>query len=329
MSSTIIMDVNVVLSVLAVLLGSSVSVAEYYIDVPGSTVDNATSPGSLQYYLCEHGSTAVTYNSIVYLSSSFNHTILPGHFCLLAHLSNVTITSDGSNNIAHIACHNTTAPTTGFGFVNMTHLTLNNLHFSGCGGSLSSESLSSINKSKIYFPPGQTGVLVFNHCHDLTMHDVSVDGGYFGYAMIAVNVYGNVNISDVTVANSVVCTEEELKYSSIICSGSGMLFMFIEAQQFITDTTNSNHTFLNNVRLLHNTNHFTSISPLTLLQSKVPVFGAGGLTVIFSEKGYHNGQFTVESSGIFKNSGLSGGCLVVYLNTIWIPFLSFVNNCFF
>ena len=121
------------------------------------------------------------------------------------------------------------------------------------------------------------------------MHDVSVDGGYFGYAVIAVNVYGNVNISDVTVANSVVCTEEELKYSSIICSGSGMLFMFIEAQQFITDTTNSNHTFLNNVGLLYNTNHFTNISPIMLLQSKVPVFGAGGLTVIFSEQGYHNG----------------------------------------
>ena len=241
------MDVSVILSVLAVLLCSSVSVA-VYIDVPGSTVDNATSPGSLQYYLCEQG--LVTHHSMVYLSSSFNHTILPGHFCLLSHLSNVTITSNGSKNIAHIVCRNTTAPTTGFGFVNMTHLTLNNLHFSGCGGSLSSESLSSINKSKIYFPPGQTGVLVFNHCHDLTMYDVSVDGGYFGYAMITVNVYGNVNISDVTVANSVVCTEEELKYSSIICSGSGMLFMVIEAQQFITDTTNSNHTFLYNVQLL-------------------------------------------------------------------------------
>ena len=125
------MDVSVVLSVLVVLLCSSVSVAEY-IDVPGSTVDNAMSPGSLQYYLCEQG--FVTHHSIVYLSSSFNHTILPGHFCLLAHLSNVTITSDGSKNIAHIVCRNTTAPTTGFGFVNMTRLTLNNLHFSGCGG---------------------------------------------------------------------------------------------------------------------------------------------------------------------------------------------------
>ena len=300
------------------------------IDVPGSTVDNATSPGSLQYYLCANGSTAITHHSILHLSSSSPHTLLPGHFCLVAHLSNVTITSDGSNNTAHIVCHNVTGPTTGLGFMDMTHLTLHNLHFSHCGGIISSESLSSINESRIYFPPGQTAVLLFNHCHHLTIHGVSVDGQYYGYAVIAVNVYGKVVISDVAVTNSMVCTDSMGNSSIIMCSGSGMLFMFIETVNNNSIDTSYNFTFLNSVTISNSINHspFANVDPIALLQygsGRVAVFGAGGLTVIFSEGGYHNGQFTIQSGGMWNNQGISGGCLVVYLNTVGVtlPSLSF------
>ena len=66
---------------LALLLSTSTSInaIAIHINVIGSTAENATSFGSLQYYLCANGSTAVTHHSILYLSSSSNHTILPGH----------------------------------------------------------------------------------------------------------------------------------------------------------------------------------------------------------------------------------------------------------
>ena len=322
---------------LALLLSTSTSInaIAIHINVIGSTAENATSFGSLQYYLCANGSTAVTHHSILYLSSSSNHTILPGHFCLLAHLSNVTITSDGSNNTAHVVCHNATAPTSGLGFINMMHLTLNNLHFSHCGGILSSESVSSINESRIYFPPGQAAVLVFNRCHHLTMHNVSVDGRYYGYAVIAANVYGNVDISDVSITDSIVCTEQVT--SSVMCSGSGLLFMFIEIENGVLDESrNSNHTLLHNVLISNNANHYPhiNVNPIALLQyggSRVAVFGAGGLTVLFNVgTAYHNGRFIIQYSGLHENYGLSGGCLIVYYNILGLILPSFsFTTCFF
>ena len=285
----------------------------------------------------------ITHHSILHLSSSSPHTLLPGHCCLVAHLSNVTITSDDSDNTstAHIICHNVTGPTTGLGFIDMTHLTLHNLHFSHCGGIVSSESLSSINESRIFFPPGQTAVLLFNHCHHLAIHGVSIDGQYYGYAVIAVNVYGKVVMSDVAVTNSMVCTDS-MGNSSIMCSGSGMLFMLIETVNSNIEKDNSvdhdtsyNFTFLNSVTISNSINHgaFANVNPIALLQygsGRVAVFGAGGLTVIFSEGGYLNGQFAVQSGSMRNNQGISGGCLVVYLNTIGVtlPSLSFRKYTF-
>ena len=262
------------------------------------------------------------------------------HICVVAvrpgYNTNVTITSDGSNNTAHVVCHNVTAPTSGLAFINMTHLTLNNLHFSHCGGILSSESVSSINESRIYFPPGQAAVLVFNRCHHLTMHNVSVDGRYYGYAVIAANVYGNVDISHVSVTDSLVCTEQQVT-SSVMCSGSGLLFMFIDIENNVLDESiNSNHTLLNNVLISNNANHYPhiNVNPIALLQyggSRVAVFGAGGLTVLFNVgTAYHNGRFIIQYSGLHENYGLSGGCLIVYYNILGLILPSFsFTTCFF
>ena len=91
-----------------------------------------------------------------------------------------------------------------------------------------------------------------------------------------------------------------------------------------------NFTFLNSVKISNSINHgpFANVDPIALLQygsGRVAVFGAGGLTVIFSEGGYLNGQFAVQSGSMWNNQGISGGCLVVYLNTVGVtlPSLSF------
>ena len=127
-----------------VSIGLNSAVDNSTIFIPGSNIHNASNYGSLQYYLCGNGSHYLKSDTTLSLSSSI-HIITPGPFCLLQHLMNIVITTSDSNP-AHIICHNVTQPTTGFGFLNTTGLTLHNLHIEHCGGILIPTTVSSINQ---------------------------------------------------------------------------------------------------------------------------------------------------------------------------------------
>ena len=141
---------------LLVSISLNLAVENSTIFIPGSNIHNASSHGSLQYYLCENGSHYLTSGMNLFLSSSV-HTITSGPLCLLEHLMNIVITTnDDTSDSAHIICYGETQPTRGFGFINTTRLTLRNLHIEHCGGIITPTAVSSINQSCVYFPMGQT-----------------------------------------------------------------------------------------------------------------------------------------------------------------------------
>ena len=258
-------------------LNSVVESSTAYISV--SNIHNASTNGSLQYYLCGNGSRYLKSSVTLSLSSSI-HIITPGPFRILQNLMNIVITTNDSNP-AHIICDNVTQPTRVFGFLNTTGLILHNLHIEHCGGILTPNAVSSINQSCMYFPKGQTAVLLISQSHDIMLSNLTVDGGYFGYAMIIVNVYGRVHMTDISVTNSFNCLSEEQYPQDIICSGSGLLFLFMDTHI----TRNNSVLSLQKVIVKRNTNHYTSSSadnPIELLRygvDSVPIFGAGGLTI--------------------------------------------------
>ena len=297
-----------------VLIVSSV-VENSTIFIPGSNIHNASNHGSLHYYLCGNGSHYLKSDMTLSLSSSI-HIITPGPFCLLQHLMNIVITTSDSNP-AHIICDNLTQPTRGFGFLNTTGLTLHNLHIQHCGGILTPTAVSSINQSRVYFPMGQAAVLLISQSHDITFSNLTVDGWYFGYAMIIVNVYGRVHMTDISVSNSFNCLSEEQDSQDIICSGSGLLFLFMDTHS----TSNKSVLLLQHVTLIHNINHYTSASagnPIDLLQygvDSVPIFGAGGLTILFIGNGYQGGQVVMEYCEVNETRGsFVGGILITYID---------------
>ena len=294
-----------------VLIVSSV-VENSTISIPGSNIHNASNHGSLQYYLCGNGSHYLKSNMTLSLSSSI-HIITPGPFCLLQHLMNIVITTSDSIP-AHIICDNVTQPTRGFGFLNTTGLTLHNLYIEHCGGILTPTAVSSINQSRVYFPMGQTAVLLISQSHNITLSNLTINGGYFGYAMIIVNVYGTVHVTDISVSNSFNCLSEE---QDIICSGSGLLFMFMDTHS----TSNNSLLLLQNFTLKHNINHYTSAiagNQIDLLQygvDSVPIFGAGGLTILFIGNGYQGGQVVMEYCEVSDTRGsFVGGVLIAYID---------------
>ena len=298
-----------------VLIVSSV-VENSAIFIPGSNIHNASNHGSLHYYLCGHGSHYLKSDMTLSLSSSI-HIITPGPFCLIQHLMNIVITTTDLNP-AHIICDNVTQPTRGFGFLNTTGLTLHNLHIEHCGGILTPTAVSSINQSRVYFPMGQTAVLLISQSHNITLSNLTINGGYFGYAMIIVNVYGIVHMTDISVSNSFNCLSEEQDSQDIVCSGSGLLFLFMDT----CSTSNKSLLLLQHVTLIHNINHYTLASagdPIDLLQygvDSVPIFGAGGLTILFIGNAYQSGQVVMEYCEVSDTRGsFVGGILITHIDT--------------
>ena len=296
---------NILWILVTISLNSAVDNSTIFI--PGSNIHNASNHGSLQYYLCGNGSHYIKSGMTLFLSSSI-HMITPGPFCLLQRLVNIVITTSDSNP-AHIICHNVTQPTRGFGFLNTTAFTLHNLHIEHCGGILTPTAVSAINQSRVYFPMGQTAVLLFAVSSRLTLNNISITGKYYGYGIIIGNCYDKVTLNYITISSD---SKSIKHYCSINkhsweCAGSGLLFFYVKPSHVIIDVYN--------VYISDNSNHYPlEDSPLGILLSskdrKVPLFGAGGITNIVL---CDNVQIVYENCIIERNGGnRGGGMLVIY-----------------
>ena len=292
---------------------STVPSGQYVIHVPAG--NKANSNTLIQNYLCGNGSHLLQSDTVLVLSSSVPHYLVPGPFCLVKNITNITIASDNSVKVAHIVCHNDTTPTRGIGFINISGLYLYNLHIHQCGGILNIAAIS--NNTWLYFPIGLSAVLLFHHCNELHISNVSIDGGYYGYGVIAIDVYGETIFYNMTVTDSTVCSSQQLKLVSSFCSGSGLLFLFIDE----SDELQSRYLLIKKSTISRNVNQYlwgqTPIDDLQFGSQQVAVFGAGGLTIIFSGSLNNNEHVVLESNEVSSNSGnIADGCLVLYLNTI-------------
>ena len=294
------------------LLTVSIVSGEYVIHLHENESDSKT----LQYYLCSNGSLLLNSDTFLILSTAVPHYLVPGPFCLVKNINNITIASNSSVKAAHIICNNDIVPTRGIGFINISGLYLYNLHIHQCGGILNTAITS--NNTWLYFPIGLSAVLLFHHCNELHLSNVSIDGGYYGYAIISIDVHGETLFYNITVTDSIVCTSQQLKLVSPFCSGSGLLFLFIDEYDQLQS---SQSLLIKSSTISRNVNQYLwGQNPIDILQfgvQQVPVFGAGGLTILFIGSSYKNGHVILESNDVSSNSGdIAGGCLVFFFNTI-------------
>ena len=293
-------------------LTAAIVSGQHVVNVHGNESDSNT----LQYYLCDNGSFLLKSDTILVLSPDVRHYLVPGPFCLVKNITNITIASNSSVKVADIICHNDTVPTRGIGFINISGLYLYNLHIYQCGGIFNTD--ITFNNTWLYFPIGLSAVLLFHHCSELHVSNISIDGGYYGYGILAIDVYGGTLFYNMTVTDSIVCTSQQLKLVKPFCSGSGLLFLFIDE----SDELQSDHCLLiKKSTISRNVNQYLwGQNPIDILEfgaQQVAAFGAGGLTIIFSVSSYKNGNVVLESNSVSSNSGdIAGGCLVLYLNTI-------------
>ena len=219
---------------------------------------------SLMKYLCSPNATVSPNTEILLNKSSF--TIRGQHsFCLIENTSNITITPDPNKlssglNLVKIRCLNGSG---GFGFFNVTNLTISSVMFSDCAGVIPASAVRYVNGSNQYlnYEEHSKAVFIFNHCNNIKLNDLITNHtkqSYREFSIIGVNLCDHSNIRIIT-SSVVVPKMRTLVYytDSNLTNSSSKCILNIEY--------NSIPNYMEPPHVIHNIEQFISIANLDYL----------------------------------------------------------------
>ena len=134
--------------------------------------------------------------------NQLNYTLYGPRFCHIENRTRLNLVGNVSTGRGQpsIHCIHKNDSSVAFGFFNMTYLLIKNLQFFGCGATITSQAVRILNDTHPYLGMRQKAGLVFNHCQNLTITNVNITGGYYGYGIMLLNIMGgildNVNLVD-------------------------------------------------------------------------------------------------------------------------------------
>ena len=272
------------------------------IHIPSQDTLHQSSTNSLAYYLCE-GAGNLTSNTTIVLSHTIVHYIPPGPFCLVENIAGLTIYGNSSDNPAVVKCNSTSHDMRGFGFFNVTNLSISNIVVESCGGVIDQNATKYINISFFYFQPGQRAVFLFNHCFDL-MLDCTEIREYKGFAVVGANVMGRSSVSKTMLTSNSPGDE--------ICTAVGAFIFYVDSE---LPHTNSWHNLTTTLTVSECNVHGNSRPqcPVIFTYSNppfpdIPTTAAQGVNVAFSQQSYfvhiHIQQSNFSSEEEYASSGL-------------------------
>ena len=298
---------------------------------------------TLESFLCGNGLQREEGTELnLLLPSNVTHYIGSGDFCVVQNLSSVVISSDTPGKRAEIVCNHTSEfsffTTRGFAFLNSNNLTLRDLSFSQCGGVLSREALVYENTTEVpvYFGTHQSAVLFFSETLDLTLYNIAVTE-YYGFAIIAANLYGSPSFHSLQILNSLgatLCPSLITNHTrgNYTCYGSGVL-VYIHDSKKGNSTTPRTHKLIIAKSLFKNNSYWTNDyecmhNVFQFNPDRVPIVGAGGLTVYFTQSVYRY-LTRIDDCEITENTGtVAGGIFTAYVNSPPNSLLQVTNTVF-
>ena len=195
--------------------------------VAKSATVSITANSSLQYYLCHHGH--LESHTTLVLSHTVSHILSPAPFCLVSNLTNITLRTQYMHAVITCSSDNVISTTVGFGFYNVSELSLINIDIRGCGGVMpSQDSAIYTNDSAFYFPQGQSATLIISKCSNITLTNVSITE-YYGYAIVFINPNGSTSVYNITIMNALgiqICYIYMYDKPPLNCSGSGVVLYY-------------------------------------------------------------------------------------------------------
>lgn len=305
---------------------STLSLATFFILITVGQVFGtvSTDDHTVEQILC-NGGHELNSKTVTFLSS-ITYLVHPGNFCLIENVNRLTISGDNPLSLTTIKClrENNTLSSRGFGFFQAVNLVIENVKFEDCGGVLTTEALKYSNDSynNFYFGPGRSAVLLFNHCSDFTLQNVLFTN-YMGYAVVAFNPFGGVNLNKLSVTNNIKIegTSPECNVIGLeqICKGSGMLLKFFNDHSKSQDTggniTVSNSEFIAN-KAKRVSMESKNCSDIVFDRFSAPFYlpvllpSVGALTVIYEQD--FNVLVNIVNTSFVNNQGQCFGSAAVF-----------------
>ena len=283
----------------------------------------------LKEMLCSNSSTQQQNNLVLKLNVSSYELYQIDGYCIVQNINNLTV--QGVNGNSTIRCVPVDSPGSGFGFINITNLLLANVHFHGCGGIIPSTAVTSFNNTHPQLLYKQRAVLMFNLCNNVTIRQVNIDNMYFGYAILILNSFGTFQVLNTGVSEGqggILCSDD-----TTLCPGSGIAAIFKNRGKSADNEKNAQVTLKETI-VQGNFNNIHNIPALSSLRKyeacQLPVVGAAGLTVIFTQTDYIANVTTTQSTiGGLNYGSVAGGMLIIFLNGMEKSIVSITNTNFY
>ena len=248
-----------------------------------SHIHSLKEPGDLNKYLCDQDHPLLP-NTQLLLSSDVKHILSSKFFCLVSNTSNITLSST-SESPANITCRQQNTGSVGFGFYNVSGLSIDNIHITHCGGPMPSPNQTNSlypNDTTFYFVEGQLVTLLISYSSNIMLFRMTVIN-YYGFAVLLINPNNNVNLTNVIVNSSTMVDSNSSQ------GGSGLVIYFsnLNNRSELMET----HILLNKIVMYWNINlvpynEVSNAAKVYTIKPKAISSFAAGLTIIFSQGNY-------------------------------------------
>ena len=279
-----------------------------------------------EYFGCGGMASKMASNTIVEIEGGQSHTLFEGPmFCLVSNLNNVTIRSSTSEQVTLRCPGSLPCSQTGFGFYNMSNLSLENIRIDNCG-SVVDKLLLEDRPGVSAFGANQQAVITISMSTNVHLLNIDITN-YLGYAIIGHTVLGEYRIDGLHVRNSYAFNELSddtfLESNDWLLSGSGLILRYID-----TDMIENNDKVtivISDVKMANNRNllPYKSLSELQTLElfsrqtgyAHIPCGGSGVIHVGFSSTQYDI-DFTLQRANVTDNFGtIGGGIALAHVNS--------------
>ena len=206
-----------------------------------------------------------------------------------------------------------------FTFINVTSLTIQDVHFTGCGGVLTGYDLSrngsySTNETYFYFSPGQRSVLFCNHCSKLTLTNVSFSNNA-GYAFIGINLRNDSVLDGVEVIGKI-----NPKFVQPELESRGVLLLFVDTDNFLSNSTVLVNNSMFNLGSSSECGNFTCVKSIyeefidafEVHIFKQPLPEVGALSILYMQQNY-TVNVDVVRTNFTDNHGVCMGAVFIFL----------------
>ena len=297
-----------------------------------SSVNHIGSNEELWQWLCSNGSnSSLLQDGTTLLLTETRYELRNDSFCIVRGIKDLIINSSTAGHSSNITCLSSTSDisTVGFGFINITGMTIHNINFHGCGATLTQQVVGQMNETHPHFFYQQKAALAFNHCRNIQLRNVNILY-YNGYAVLLMNPLGESTLKGMTIMYGIFAYHRSCLAGSNICAGSGLMCVFKDTNTTLGLTAASSTVNFTNTNFRMNYNFIQNIPALSLMKREelctLPLVSAAGVTIIFNQT--FEASFTCNSIIWDMYEGtVAGASLVLYYNGMFNSRATFSHVC--